>query len=155
MSALVWYNWIDWTYGKNWHILARYISPSTDVWFIGHMLSPFLFSPPFPLLFSCPLVPHPKQKRLTPRTSLTTRRVMLSEWVNGVKLSTLPKEVPRTAAGQGPGGVKGVFFVGDGYCSWWLFGGCCPTDFLVENTKKRSGCLFFWNRIKDGYFRLG
>jgi len=28
----------------------------------------------------------------TPLMSLTTRRVMLSEWVNGVKLSTLPKE---------------------------------------------------------------
>ena len=43
------------------------------------------------------------------RMSLTTRRVMLSEWVNGVKLSTLPKEVPMGCHGPWMVPVKNFF----------------------------------------------
>ena len=72
---------------------------------------------------SIPLVPS--------RMSLTTRRVMLSEWVNGVKLSTLPKEVPMGCY-VGPEWYKmwRLFFWGVVDGCWWLV-----QQIFVENKK--------------------
>lgn len=141
MSAFVWYSWNDSNYNM---VRIATVYFTIDIFaFTGFSLFPFFL---VCLLWS----PYPKENdrhvfvwpsnaflSVPSRMSLTTRRVMLSEWVNGVKLSTLPKEVPM--------GCRGPRMVPDD--GWWLLMVGPTTDFCWK--QNGSGCFAFSTDIRN------
>lgn len=87
----------------------------------------------------------------TPLMSLTTRRVMLSQWVNGVKLSTLPQQDGFLLAP-----ALGVKYEACSYCLQrsgcvfvFFFDVTAPSELLAQIKNEHLGLLrYVWNSAR-------